>query len=535
MKYKIIYKDYDFYRSPFSISWEQCKVNQIADIIGGGTPSTQTSEFWDGDIDWYAPAEMEGKIYANGSERKITKLGLQKSSAKLLPAYKTILFTSRAGIGKMAILQRVGATNQGFQSLVLKDEYNPYFIYSMGSKIKTKAETIASGSTFLEISGSMLGNIEISCPKENEQKKIGNYFNKLDNLITLHQRKQKWRLNQKLYKNYIKKLTISWEQCKVKELFKITRGYVLATTNTQEEFSKYAPYPVYSSQTKDNGLLGYYKDYLYEDAITWTTDGANAGTVNFRPGKFYCTNVCGVLLSDKLNTCRMVAEALNNVAKNYVSYVGNPKLMNNVMAEIPLMLVFNNEEREKISSIFYKLDNLITLHQCKDFCYFNQYVCENRMLKTHVRTITWEQCKLNEMVDYISSNLTASDASKDGNYELYDANNIIGRTNHEPIKTGYLTIIKDGAGVGRIRKMPKNTMFIGTMGALKPINNSLDFVFSLLTRFSLSNEFSGSTIPHIYFKDYGNNIYSVPKLKEQNKIGDLYCKLDNLITLHLRL
>ena len=103
------------------------------------------------------------------------------------------------------------------------------------------------------------------------------------------------------------------------------------------------------------------------------------------------------------------------------------------------------------------------------------------------------------MVDYISSNLTASDASKDGNYELYDANNIIGRTNHEPIKTGYLTIIKDGAGVGRIRKMPKNTMFIGTMGALKPINNSLDFVFSLLIRFSLSNEFSGSTIPHIYF------------------------------------
>ena len=169
-------------------TWEQCKLNKIADIIGGGTPSTQTSEFWDGDIDWYAPAEMEGKIYANGSERKITKLGLQKSSAKLLPAYKTILFTSRAGIGKMAILQRVGATNQGFQSLVLKDEYNPYFIYSMGSKIKTKAETIASGSTFLEISGRMLGNIEISCPKENEQIKIGKYFNKLDNLITLHLR-----------------------------------------------------------------------------------------------------------------------------------------------------------------------------------------------------------------------------------------------------------------------------------------------------------------------------------------------------------
>ena len=57
-------------------------------------------------------------------------------------------------------------------------------------------------------------------------------------------------------------------------------------------------YPVYSSQTKDNGLMGYYKDYLYENAITWTTDGANAGTVNYRAGKFYCTNVCGVLLTN---------------------------------------------------------------------------------------------------------------------------------------------------------------------------------------------------------------------------------------------
>jgi restriction endonuclease S subunit len=74
-------------------------------------------------------------------------------------------------------------------------------------------------------------------------------------------------------------------------MFKVTRGYVLAATLTEEKKSEEMKYPVYSSQTKDNGLMGYYKDYLYEDAITWTTDGANAGTVNFRAGKFYCTNV----------------------------------------------------------------------------------------------------------------------------------------------------------------------------------------------------------------------------------------------------
>lgn len=131
---------------------------------------------------------MEGKIFANGSERKITQLGLQKSSAKILPANITILFTSRAGIGKMAILKHNAATNQGFQSLVLKENYNPYFVYSMGSKLKQKAEVIASGSTFLEISGRMLGSIKMQFPTPCEQEKIGNMFYNLDNLITLHQR-----------------------------------------------------------------------------------------------------------------------------------------------------------------------------------------------------------------------------------------------------------------------------------------------------------------------------------------------------------
>ena len=157
----------------------------------------------------------------------------------------------------------------------------------------------------------------------------------------------------------------TWEQRKVSELFKVTRGYVLAATLTEPAKTDEMPYPVYSSQTKDNGLMGYYKDYLYEDAITWTTDGANAGTVNYRAGKFYCTNVCGVLLSNEVTANQMIAEALNNVAKGYVSYVGNPKLMNNVMADIEIMIPTHAEEREKLSVFFRNLDNLITLHQRK--------------------------------------------------------------------------------------------------------------------------------------------------------------------------
>ena len=111
--------------------------------------------------------------------------------------------------------------------------------------------------------------------------------------------------------------------------------------------------------------MGYYKEYLYQDAITWTTDGANAGTVNFRPGRFYCTNVCGVLLSGSVKADKMIAEALGMIAKSYVSYVGNPKLMNNVVAEITISIPHEVEERQKVSALIKTLDNLIALHQRK--------------------------------------------------------------------------------------------------------------------------------------------------------------------------
>ena len=154
--------------------------------------------------------------------------------------------------------------------------------------------------------------------------------------------------------------TDDWEQRKIFELFKITRGHVLASPLISDTKTGDNPYPVFSSQTQNNGLMGYYKDYLYQDAITWTTDGANAGTVNYRAEKFYCTNVCGVLLADKVIPNQMIAEALNKVAKRHVSYVGNPKLMNNVMADIEITLPDDENERKRISYLFDKIQHFTT-------------------------------------------------------------------------------------------------------------------------------------------------------------------------------
>ena len=157
--------------------------------MGGGTPETTNSAYWNGDIDWYSPTEIGAKVYANGSVKKITTLGLEKSSAKILPANKTILFTSRAGIGDMAILQKQGATNQGFQSFIVRDGINIYFLYSMGKRIKDFALKNASGSTFLEVSKNQLVKMDVFMPSEKEQTAIGNFFRQLDEAIASHQRK----------------------------------------------------------------------------------------------------------------------------------------------------------------------------------------------------------------------------------------------------------------------------------------------------------------------------------------------------------
>ena len=174
----------------FTDDWEQRKLGDIADIVGGGTPSTGNQSYWDGDIDWYAPAEIADQIYANSSQKKITGLGYENSSAKMLPP-GTVLFTSRAGIGKTAILTRKGCTNQGFQSIVPhRGELDSYFIFSRTEELKRYGELVGAGSTFVEVSGKQMAVMELMMPPTmREQQTIGGFFQQLDNLITLHQRK----------------------------------------------------------------------------------------------------------------------------------------------------------------------------------------------------------------------------------------------------------------------------------------------------------------------------------------------------------
>ena len=176
--------------SGFTDDWEQRKLGELADIVGGGTPSTSNLQYWDGDIDWYAPAEINEQVYISSSQKKITKAGYENSSVKLLPV-GTVLFTSRAGIGKTAILDREACTNQGFQSIVPhKQELDSYFIFSRSAELKQYGEIVGAGSTFVEVSGKQMSEMELMMPLAlNEQQAIGTYFRRLDQLLSLHQRK----------------------------------------------------------------------------------------------------------------------------------------------------------------------------------------------------------------------------------------------------------------------------------------------------------------------------------------------------------
>lgn len=172
----------------FTEDYKEIALTEIAEVIGGGTPDTKKNEYWNGTIDWYTPTEIGNKKYVSSSMRKISDLGLKNSSAKLLPV-GTILLSSRATIGDSSILMKEACTNQGFQSLVAKDNVYNEYLYYLINKLKNKFLKFATGSTFSEISKSNIENIITYTPFLREQEKIANFLSIIDKKIEYQQLK----------------------------------------------------------------------------------------------------------------------------------------------------------------------------------------------------------------------------------------------------------------------------------------------------------------------------------------------------------
>ena len=369
--------------------WEQRKLGELAEIVGGGTPSTSVDSYWDGDIDWYAPAEIGEQIYLKSSQRKITEEGLNKSSAKVLPV-GTVLFTSRAGIGKTAILLKEGCTNQGFQSIVPnKDKLDSYFIFTRSEELKRYGEIVGAGSTFVEVSGKQMANMELMMPTTmDEQQKIGGYFSNLDNLITLHQRKcdetkrlKKYML-QKMFPQNGEKVpeirfsgfTDDWEQRKV---CNITTSYSGGTPKSgyTEYYDGDIPFirsgEIYSDKTElfitELGMKNSSAKMVHEGDILYALYGATSGEVS-RAKLDGAINqaILAIVPNDDINANFLVEWFRKEKDKITDTYLqgGQGNLSAQIIKELEVTIP-SYDEQNKIGLYFEQLNTLITLHQRK--------------------------------------------------------------------------------------------------------------------------------------------------------------------------
>ena len=269
----------------FQGEWEKTKFGDIVIVVGGGTPDTNTSQYWNGKIQWFTPSEIGRNKYVYNSVRTISEEGLNKSSAKLLPI-GTILLSSRATVGECSINKKECTTNQGFQSLIPKENISNEFVYYL---IQTKRKDLirkSCGSTFLEISANEVRKIVVSIPTIKEQDKIAKLLSLLDERIATQNKiiedlkKLKSAISENLFKAVKGDVVILYEICE------IIKGKQI----NGEFLSEKGKYYVMNGGTEPSG---YYSDYNVEaNTISISEGGNSCGYVQFNSSPFWSGGHC---------------------------------------------------------------------------------------------------------------------------------------------------------------------------------------------------------------------------------------------------
>ena len=291
----------------FIEEWDQKSISDVANVVGGGTPDTTIAEYWDGNIQWFTPSEIGKSKYISKSERKITQSGLNNSSAKILPQ-GTILLSTRATIGECSIAMEECSTNQGFQSLISKSNYNSEFVYYL---IQTKKKDLirnACGSTFLEISANEVRKIKCRVPQINEQDKITQLLSLIDKRIAT-QNKIIQQL-QSLIKGIVVSVTAETPNTRIDKCLACH-----SSTLQENQIEAIGNSPVYGA----NGICGYTDNADFnEPAILIVKDGSGVGNVRYVSGQYSAIGTQNILTSQNEYCLKYIYFCLQ--AFNFVPY-----------------------------------------------------------------------------------------------------------------------------------------------------------------------------------------------------------------------
>ena len=567
-KYAVLTREPRCFLGSFDFSWEQRKLGDIADIVGGGTPSTGNQSYWDGDIDWYAPAEIADQIYANSSQKKITGLGYENSSAKMLPP-GTVLFTSRAGIGKTAILTRKGCTNQGFQSIVPhRGELDSYFIFSRTGELKRYGELVGAGSTFVEVSGKQMAVMELMMPPTmREQQTIGGFFQQLDHLITLHQRKcaNLCSPSQVVFSLLFATSTFSWEQRKFEEI--AVRSSVICSDDTlpRVEYEDIVSgtgrlnKDIYAKQSIKSGIAFHQGDVLYGKLRPYLQNWLLPTFDGLAVGDFW---VLQPQNADSSFLYRLIQSRQFDEVANQSTGTKMPRADWKLVSKTVFSIPSNISEQAAIGTYFTALDSLITLHQRECISFTGR---ADRLILTANKkrtTSSWEQRKLGELVDRVVRKNTNNESTLpltiSAQYGLVDQityfnNRVASRdvSNYYLVLNGefaYNKSTSDGYPFGAVKRLDLyekgvlSTLYI-VFAPKKEQQIDSDYltVFFDTDRWhkGVAERAAEGARNHgllnISAEDFFDIDLSVPKeIVEQKQIGAFIRQLDNLITLHQR-
>ena len=290
--------------------FRRMKLSEIGQIVAGGTPKTKIEEYWNGDVPWITPKDLSSHagMYISRGERNISQVGLDNSSAKLLPK-GTVLFTSRAPIGYVAIARNEVTTNQGFKSIIVNDEHDNIFTYYLLKNNIDIIENHANGSTFKEISGSVMKSLEFGIPSLREQKAIAHILSTLDDKIEVNNEINKTLENMaqvifkqwfvdfefpneegepyktgggEMIKSEIGMIPKGWEVVQFRDIFRFVKGKKPKTIAECEfkDSEKYLTIDVLNR----NSVLFCSKEKVIEansEDVLMVMDGASSGAVYF--------------------------------------------------------------------------------------------------------------------------------------------------------------------------------------------------------------------------------------------------------------